>query len=32
MNSLRITFWGTQGSLPISLPNHAGDTTCITCV
>jgi len=29
MNSLRITFWGTQGSLPISLPNHAGDTTCI---
>jgi phosphoribosyl 1,2-cyclic phosphodiesterase len=29
MNSLRITFWGTQGSLPISLPNHAGDTTAI---
>ena len=29
MNSLRITFWGVQGSIPISLPNHEGDTTCI---
>jgi len=29
MNSLRITFWGVQGSIPVSLPNHSGDTTCI---
>jgi phosphoribosyl 1,2-cyclic phosphodiesterase len=29
MTSLRITFWGVQGSIPVSLPNHSGDTTCI---
>jgi len=29
MESLRITFWGVQGSIPVSLPNHSGDTTCI---
>lgn len=29
MESLRITFWGVQGSIPVSLPNHSGDTTCV---
>jgi ribonuclease BN (tRNA processing enzyme) len=29
MTSLRITFWGVQGSIPVSLPNHSGDTTCV---
>jgi ribonuclease BN (tRNA processing enzyme) len=27
MTSLRITFWGVQGSIPVPLPS--GDTTCI---
>jgi phosphoribosyl 1,2-cyclic phosphodiesterase len=29
MESLRITFWGVQGSIPVSLPKHSGDTTCV---
>jgi len=27
MTSLRITFWGVQGSIPVPLPS--GDTTCV---
>lgn len=29
MNSLRITFWGVQGSIPVSLPHNNGETTCV---